>query len=216
MTRRVGQVRRMVTDPEMRRRDQERDAHDQKRNETRRTRHEPPMVVSLDGSQVSAVIVAVVKIGQMGVRVQHRSVTVTMPMTPDDERFVAVVGVMAVVVRMIMLVFHQGMLVVVFVIAPQDKTDADQRDDQRDHLPGVHRFTEQQPRCCGSDKRGGSKHKLASGSSEFTRSGDPQGDRGAVPDAANQQRGRDVSILTGRVRGPVRGPSSLRRRPFLS
>ena len=66
----------MVSHPQMRRRDHERNAHDQERGETGRTGHETLMVIRLDDFQGSVVIVAVMAIRQMNMRRQdHRRVT---------------------------------------------------------------------------------------------------------------------------------------------
>ena len=66
----------MVSHPQMRRRDHERNAHDQERGETGRTGHETLMVIRLDDFQGSVVIVAVMAIRHMNMRRQdHRRVT---------------------------------------------------------------------------------------------------------------------------------------------
>ena len=129
------------------------------------------------------------QVGKVRMSVQHRSMPMTMNVTPNDGP-VSVIAVMAVVVNMVMLVFHQRVRVVVCVIAPQHEAHTDQGDHEREHLPAVYRLAQQQPRCHRADKRGGGEHQLTPSSAEFTRSSDPQRDRRSIPDAADQQRGQ--------------------------
>lgn len=101
--------------------------------------------------------------GQLAVRVDAAS----------DNQLMTVVVVVAVIVGVVVFVFHRS--VVVGVVAVQHERDAAQRNHERDDLPTVDGFAERQPRRDRTDERCGREDQLTTGRAKFAGSSDPQG-----------------------------------------
>src|SRR6478736_6594193 len=94
--------------------------------------------------------------------------------------------------RVLVVVIDGLMSMAVSVPGLERERDPDGSDRQCDDLHGGDGFSEQCPRDHGTDEWGGGEDHLSSGCPEVSCAFDPQGDREAVADGADDERPDDL------------------------
>jgi hypothetical protein len=142
-------------------------------------------------------VVAMMNVWQVSMGVHHGGVTMAVDVAALYD--IVLMTVMPIVMGVVVLMNHERMLMVVLVTASKNEPNADQSNDQRQHLATSDRLAKHHPRCDRANERCGSEHQLPSGRTDFASTGNPHRDRCPISDRPDEQRTGDR---------PARGPLS--------
>jgi hypothetical protein len=133
--------------------------------------------------------VTVVEVREVGVSVQDLRVFVDVGVARRWSRRVVVIVMFVVGVFVEML--RRPVLMFVFVAAPDHERNTSGGDQERNELSGGGGFAEHTPSDDRSDERRRGEDELSACRAEVACAGDPEGDRSAVPEAADDECSND-------------------------
>ena len=138
--------------------------------------------------------VAVMQVRDMGVCMNEYAVLVWMlmpylsvPVTTSECSRVVVVTVMVVRMGVLMIMEHWLVTVTMFVVRAQHEAHTERSNDKRDDFPRRHLFCEHGPSDDRAHERRRREHHLAACCAEIPGPRDPERDRCAVPETADDE-----------------------------
>lgn len=134
---------------------------------------------------VEVMVVAVMKVGYVWVSVHDGLMPVGMLVS--DHHLGVVVVVMTVIMHVFVIMLSSEVLVFVRVTAAQDESYANCGNRQCCKLTTTHWIRERRPSHDRTHEWSGRKNQLPAGSSQIAGTRDPESDRRAVPEPADQK-----------------------------